>query len=112
MSFINFSAGNCFIENRKFICKDNTTCVDIEKACDDKSDCPDDSDENGKCKELKESNSCEGHCPAQAKCVYLPTGPVCVCLEGYKYNEKTEKCDVRIYVEFFFFRKIISFDIF
>lgn len=62
----------------------------MDKVCNDFIDCHDGSDEgnrcgekNDQCKDLK----CDG------KCVLLPTGPTCVCEQGYSFNSERKLCE-------------------
>lgn len=82
---------HCIIEEGNFLCKDGTECVRLEKVCDGRKDCFDGSDEAQACSNTNDCDeiNCDG------KCKILPSGPTCICKQGYIYNNATKKCEVR-----------------
>lgn len=99
-------SSTCDTEDLKFLCKDNITCLPIEAACNGNSECPDNSDEKGMCESKKACNEIK----CERKCHLLPTGPVCECQNGFKFNKKTKICEVRyIFINIKFFFTIILF---
>lgn len=91
------SVSGCHSDKRKFLCGDNVTCLTIEKVCDRKKDCSDGLDEGGICDKFSNNTACELHyCPDVADCYIWPTGPVCVCPNGFVYNAQKKICEVRI----------------
>lgn len=91
--YFNFSENHipiaeCSLDNSKFLCSNNKTCIDRIKICDGHADCPDKSDESPLCTLV--TASCNSHgCSHQ--CIQLPTGPKCVCPSGY-HNEDEKQC--------------------
>lgn len=61
-------------------------CVEMERVCNSISDCVDGSDEGGQCDWACDKNKCSD------KCVSLPTGPKCVCEEGYELTANGKSC--------------------
>lgn len=89
------SVADCTVDNKKFLCGDNTTCISIEKVCNKEKDCKDGIDEGGICDKFNNNTACELHyCPNDAECYIWPTGPVCVCPKGYRYNSQKKTCEV------------------
>lgn len=91
----------CTWENKKFLCSNNHTCIDIHQVCDGKHQCPDQSDESILCS--APTHSCSHH-NCSHTCVQLPTGPKCYCPEGY-HNINDKECqdinECEIYGEYF-----------
>ncbi|KAI4466638.1 vitellogenin receptor-like protein-related-related [Holotrichia oblita] len=70
-----------------FRCK-NGNCLDLSFVCNGQEDCYDGSDENGAC-----NTSCQGKSnPCDQKCVPTPSGPTCVCHDGYKLLGDGQTC--------------------
>lgn len=65
-------------------------CIRWSEVCDQKNHCLDGSDEGGKCLVSCEANN--GGC-AQ-KCRPSPTGPNCLCHEGYAMSNDTKSCEL------------------
>lgn len=87
-------AHECTVESKYFICRDNATCISIEKACDKVNDCKDGSDEGGECLHYDNNTACPvGTCTSNAECFIVPSGPVCICPKGFKYNLISRKCE-------------------
>ncbi|KAL5291451.1 Vgr family protein [Megaselia abdita] len=83
-------AYNCNLENNKFLCNDNDTCISLYKLCDDHPDCLSHEDEHMNC----HSNRCSSqNCPTASDCVMLSSGPTCACPKGFRYNELKNKCE-------------------
>ncbi|KAG5883038.1 hypothetical protein JTB14_028377 [Gonioctena quinquepunctata] len=70
----------CTLDNRKFLCHNNSTCIDLLEACDGNHNCPDGSDEGALCK--TPALSCIKH-GCSHECFQLPNGPKCLCPPGY-----------------------------
>lgn len=93
-----FSVNNCTLENGKFLCNNSAACVPIEKVCDNQKDCADGSDESNECATYKANKICSSfNCPTESKCTILPWGATCMCPEGYQFNDRTRKCDVKLF---------------
>lgn len=81
---------HCNIDDGHFLCKDGSECLLMNKVCNGEKDCVDGSDEGEACNKTdacKDLN-CDGLCKV------LPTGPMCVCKEGFTFNNETKKCEV------------------
>ncbi|CAH1974934.1 unnamed protein product [Acanthoscelides obtectus] len=79
----------CVPDNQKFLCSDNSTCLDIDKVCNKVHDCPGEDDESPLC--TAPEYSCEKHRCSHV-CKQLPSGPMCICPTGYsRVDEKTCK---------------------
>ncbi|KRT81424.1 EGF-like domain containing protein, partial [Oryctes borbonicus] len=63
-----------------FRCK-NGNCLDLSSVCNGQEDCYDGSDENGAC-----NSSCKATDvnPCDHRCVATPSGPMCVCRQGFR----------------------------
>lgn len=85
------SPDKCTWENKKFLCANNHTCIDIQQVCDGKHQCPDKSDESVLCS--SPNHQCSRH-NCSHTCVQLPTGPQCYCPEGYHYINEKECQDI------------------
>nr|AZN28756.1 vitellogenin receptor [Colaphellus bowringi] len=78
----------CTLDNRKFLCSNNKTCIDLHLSCDGHPECPDGSDEGALCK--TPALSCKKH-GCSHDCAQLPTGPKCICPPGY-HTEDEKHC--------------------
>ncbi|VEN44848.1 unnamed protein product [Callosobruchus maculatus] len=79
----------CTPDNQKFLCSDNSTCLDIGRACNGIHDCPRGDDESAMC--TAPEQSCDKH-RCSHECKQLPSGPRCVCPPGYsRVDQKTCK---------------------
>lgn len=62
--------------------------------CDGNKDCEDGSDESQKCQESKDTRACNTFgCPTKSNCVLRPSGPTCLCKQGFKFNETNKQCE-------------------
>lgn len=75
----------------KFLCRNNITCLSLEKACDGTPDCPDRTDESFRC---TASNNCKTKtCPPASKCQMMPqSGPECICPKGFRHSLLEDVC--------------------
>ncbi|CAG9839329.1 unnamed protein product [Diabrotica balteata] len=81
----------CTWDKRKFLCSNNKTCIDLHSVCDNKFDCPDFSDEGKLCNSstvLCKNNKCSH------TCISLPTGPKCLCPNGYHTIDDSNCLDI------------------
>lgn len=102
---------DCTIDNRKYLCKSNRTCIDMKLVCDGGFHCPDKSDEDLKCSlgtlnVLTFQNCCyfgcivcveEYQCPSHNcshDCVQTPSGPFCLCPLGYHQLSEKHCIDI------------------
>lgn len=87
----------CSLSNGKYLCASGDQCIDIKNVCDNKNDCEDKSDEGDYCKKIGGSeDECKTfNCPKTSECKVLPSGPTCICKNGYAMNSKTNVCEVR-----------------
>ncbi|CAL2030451.1 unnamed protein product [Caenorhabditis brenneri] len=74
----------------KFVCsrkinRDDIICIQLNELCNGKKDCPLGDDESDKCSECSTK-----HCEYQ--CRNTPTGPKCVCDEGYRLDSDGFSC--------------------
>lgn len=96
-----FVAHSCSLDTNEFLCKDGKTCLPINKVCDNTRDCPNGDDEDGECKNYKNNKDCkQGTCPSESECYVTPTGTVCACNTGYRYNDTNRSCYV-CFLKFF-----------
>lgn len=120
-----FSAYDCTVQNDKFLCGDNVTCISLDRVCNGVNgtyessvafhsqaaliknyshffpiDCADSADERNECfknNQKNGTNSCSKYdCLPTGKCHVLPTGPTCICPKGYKLSENKQECEVMI----------------
>lgn len=118
-----FSAYDCNLQNNKFLCGNNETCIPLEKVCDGTKgkfywiklhlklavalphiwytlflwipvDCSSGDDESDECVKQKKKKICSKSCTPNGHCVNLPTGQTCACPKGFKFNEKRGECEV------------------
>ncbi|XP_022903502.2 vitellogenin receptor [Onthophagus taurus] len=68
----------CTLDERRYLCPDNKTCIRLNQLCDTKKDCPDGIDESPSCLLRPCTNTTCSH-----ECANLPEGPKCLCPKGY-----------------------------
>lgn len=61
-------------------------CIDMALVCDKFPHCYDGSDENGECDKDCKKDYCE------QGCIHLPTGPKCLCVEGFELDAEGRTC--------------------
>lgn len=83
-----FDIHKCNMDEKKFLCADNKTCIDLHKTCNNHNDCPDKSDEGPVC--ILKTRSCAEH-NCSHECIQLPSGPKCICPTGY-HNIDEKNC--------------------
>ncbi|XP_017771582.1 PREDICTED: putative vitellogenin receptor [Nicrophorus vespilloides] len=70
-----------------FRCKSGA-CIDLALVCNGEENCYDGSDENGAC-----ASSCNGRSnPCDHQCKPTPSGPMCVCNEGFELSGDGRSC--------------------
>lgn len=70
----------CVLDEGRFLCANNRTCLKLPQVCDDTRDCPDGSDEAPGCQSA--SNNCKT-LTCSHQCVQFPSGAKCLCPRGY-----------------------------
>lgn len=73
----------CRLEEKLFLCANNRTCLPLGQVCNGNPECPDGSDEGSECHNLFD---CIVH-SCSHDCIHLPTGPKCVCPQGYERKD-------------------------
>ncbi|XP_052756265.1 prolow-density lipoprotein receptor-related protein 1 [Galleria mellonella] len=68
-----------------FLCKSGQ-CIELKQVCDRMPDCFDGSDEGGDCYSACNNHSC------RFSCVSTPSGPRCICPNGYKMDIEGQTC--------------------
>ncbi|XP_075234347.1 putative vitellogenin receptor yl isoform X2 [Lycorma delicatula] len=72
----------CTLDNRYFLCKDKSRCLNFFEVCNNVTICSDGSDEGGNC---SDTGLCHGKCKDyETDCFPSPSGPICVCKQGYR----------------------------
>jgi hypothetical protein len=85
------TASNCKLEQGLFKCLNGNSCIPLDNVCNGKMDCEDNSDEGIQC---QQSNSCVGFPCINGQCRLLPSGPKCICKDGFTLNKSSNICEV------------------
>lgn len=79
---------NLYSCDNKFKCSREEKCINMSLVCNKISDCSDGSDEDGACALACSSNNN----PCSHICQKTPSGPMCMCREGYKLRGDGHTC--------------------
>ncbi|ALC49752.1 yl [Drosophila busckii] len=76
----------------KFMCRNRSQCLSLDKVCDGQTQCSDGSDESETCHAKPDCST--KTCPTGSTCHMLPnSGPECYCPKGFRMAKYMQRCE-------------------